>query len=273
MSKALEAIDLHYSYERGRRDAGEEALRGVTLGVERGEFVSLIGPNGSGKTTLLRLLSGALKPSQGRVEVLGEDAARIGRRRMARTVAVVPQDTSVAFPFTAEDVVLMGRFAHLGAYGFEGEHDFAVARAAMRATGTLPFAKRFIQDLSGGERQRVIVARALAQEAEILLLDEPTAFLDIRHQVEISRLVKALRDDKGLTIVNVSHDLNLAAAFSERLVLLKAGRVFADGAPSEVLSEEVLEEAYETQVFVGSWQEGPFVVPRMRLAENGGKSA
>jgi iron complex transport system ATP-binding protein len=261
LSKALRAIDVHYSYG-GAGTA--EAVAGVTVEVERGEFVSLIGPNGSGKTTLLRLFSGSLKPRAGRVEVFERDAARMGRKELARTVAVVPQETSVAFPFTVEDVVLMGRFPHLGPYGFEGEHDFAVAREALAATDTLAFAARYIQDLSGGERQRVIVARALAQEADILLLDEPTAFLDIRHQVEITRLVRRLRDEKNLTVVTASHDLNLAAAFSDRLVLLKDGKVFADGAPGDVIREDVLEAAYETEVFVGKGQGGPFVVPRTR---------
>lgn len=267
MSNALKATDLHFSYGPRRHRDAAEAVSGVTLSVERGEFVSLIGPNGSGKTTLLRLLSGALRPQSGRVEIFGRDAARMSRRDIARTVAVVPQDTSVTFAFTVEDIVLMGRFPHLGAYGFEGEHDFAVAREALAATGTLPFAERYIQDLSGGERQRVIVARALAQEADILLLDEPTAFLDIRHQVEITRLVKRLRDEKNLTVVAASHDLNLAAAFSERLVLLKDGKVFADGAPGDVIRKDVLESAYETDVYVGNRQEGPFVVPQMRHGE------
>jgi len=264
LSKALRAMNLRYSY--GGRGA-VEAIAGVTLDVERGEFVSLIGANGSGKTTLLRLLSGALKGDEGRVEIFERDAARMTRREIARTVAVVPQDTTVAFAFTVEDVVLMGRFAHLSAYGFEGEHDFAVAREALRATDTLLFAERYIQDLSGGERQRVIVARALAQEADILLLDEPTVFLDIRHQVEISRLVRRLQMEKNLTVVAASHDLNLAAAFSDRLVLLKDGKVFADGTPAEVIRKDVLEAAYETDVYVGNWEEGPFVVPRTRPEE------
>ena len=263
MSKALEAIDVHYAYD-GAGGAAAEAVSGVSLEVAEGRVRLASRPNGSGKTTVLRLLSGVLRPQSGSVRVFGEEAWRMARRKAARTIAFVPQETSVTFPFTAEDIVLMGRFAHLGPYGFEGEHDREVARAAMEATGTLPFAGRYVQDLSGGERQRVIIARALAQEARILLLDEPTAFLDIRHQVEIARLVRRLKDEKGLTVVNVSHDLNLAAAFSERLVLLKAGRVFASGAPAEVLREEVLREAYETDVYVGTWDAGPFVVPRMK---------
>lgn len=266
MTEALKAIDVHYDYGGATGGAAVcEAIRGISVDIARGEFVSLIGPNGSGKTTLLRLLSGSLSPDRGTVEIFGRDARAMRRREAARKVAVVPQETSVAFAFTVEEIVLMGRFPHLGAYGFEGEHDLELAREAMKLTETLKFAGRSIQDLSGGERQRVIIARALAQEADVLLLDEPTAFLDIRHQVEVSRLVGNLKKEKGLTVVAASHDLNLAASFCDRLVLLKEGEVFAEGPPEEVIDESILGEAYETEVFVGNWEEGPFVVPRTRL--------
>ena len=256
--KALKTEDAHFSYD------GEEALAGVTLEVERGRYVSLIGPNGAGKTTLLRLISGVLEPSRGKVEILGRDAAELTRREMARRVAVVPQETAIIFPFTAEEVVLMGRFPHLSPYGFESAGDLAVAREAMRLTETEAFAERAIQDLSGGERRRVIIARALAQEADILLLDEPTAFLDIKHQVEITALVQRLKKERDLTVVAASHDLNLAAAFSDTLVLLRRGKVFACGPPDQVVREEVLSEAYGTGVYVGEWEEGRFVAPRIR---------
>jgi len=161
--------------------------------------------------------------------------------------------------------VLMGRFPHLGPYGFEGREDFAAAREAMRLTGTESLASRPVGELSGGERQRVIIARALAQEAEVLLLDEPTAFLDLRHQVDIARLVGELKKRRGLTVVAASHDLTLAARSSDSLVLLKEGEVFASGAPDEVVREEVLSEAFETGVYVGEWEEGRIVAPRIKL--------
>lgn len=248
--------DVHFSYD------GEEAVSGVTLDIAAGEYISLIGPNGAGKTTLLRLMSGILKPSRGEVWIMETPAGRLGRVEIARRVAVVPQESGVTFSFTVEEVVLMGRFPHLGPYGFEGPHDFEAAHEAMRVTETIEFRDRHIQDLSGGERRRVIIARALAQEAEILLLDEPTAFLDIKHQVEIMTLIKRLKEEKDLTVVTTTHDLNLAAAFSDRMVLLKEGRLFKDGPPREVISEEVLSQAYETAVDVKEWEGGRFVAPR-----------
>ena len=255
-ANAFSLCDVHFSYD------GDEALSGVTLDVAAGEYVCLIGPNGAGKTTLLRLMSGAVKPSSGEVRILDTPVRRLARLEIARRVAVVTQESGATFPFTVEEVVLMGRFPHLGPYGFEGPRDFEAADEAMRMTETLEFRDRHIHDLSGGERQRVIIARALAQEAEILLLDEPTSFLDIKHQVEITRLVKRLKEDKDLTIVATSHDLNLAAAFSDRLVLLKEGRVFMDGPPRDVISESVLSQAYETAVHVEEWDQGRFVTPR-----------
>ena len=258
MSSAIRAEKVVFSYD------GKPAVAGVSLDVPRGGFVSLIGPNGSGKTTLIRLLSGYFRPQEGKVEILGRDTARMSRREMARTVAVVPQETTVTFPFTVEEIVLMGRFPHLGPYGFEGENDVAAAREAMRLTDTLAFASRYVQDLSGGERQRVIIARALAQGAAIMLLDEPTAFLDIRHQVEVAALVRDLQRERGLTVVAASHDLNLAAAFADTLVLLKDGAVFAEGRPSAVLTEDVLAGAYDQEVYVGDCHGQPFVVPRFK---------
>ena len=248
--------DVHFAYD------GNEALRGVSLEIAAGESVSLIGPNGSGKTTLLRLMSGVLKPTQGEVWIMGMPAGRLGRREIAQRIAVVPQETGIIFPFTVEEVVLMGRFPHLGAYGFESAHDMAAAHEAMRVTETLSFAKRPIQELSGGERQRVIIARALSQEPAVLLLDEPTAFLDMKHQVEITTLVNQLRVEKNLTVVASSHDLNLATAFADRLVLLKEGRLFKEGPAHEVIDEGILCQAYETAVRVREWEGTRFVAAR-----------
>ena len=270
MNRAIEAKEVSFSYEGKGPDF---AVSGASLYVEKGEFVSLIGPNGSGKTTLLRLLSGVIRPSKGRVEIFGRDARRMPRREIARVVAVVPQETTSVFPFTVEEIVLMGRFPHLGPYGFEGQRDIEAAREAMRLTDTLQFAERHIEDLSGGERQRVVIARALAQGSEILLLDEPTVFLDIRHELEIATLVKDLQRERELTVVAASHDLNLAAAVSDRLVLLKEGRVCAEGRSADVLREDILSGAYETKVTVGALAGRPFVAPDFSgiYGKDGGK--
>jgi iron complex transport system ATP-binding protein len=214
-----------------------------------GEMLGVIGPNGSGKSTLLRLLSGVLQPSSGDVRVYGRPLAAYARREIGRAIAVVPQETMIEFPFSVTEVVLMGRSPHLGGFAFEGDRDMQVARDAMQRTGVLDLASRSIHELSGGERQRVVLARALAQEAGILLLDEPAAFLDIRHEVEIYDLLRDLQRE-GRSVLTVLHDLNLAALYCDRVALLKAGRLVRVGTPAEVITYRTLTEVYETEVYV-----------------------
>jgi iron complex transport system ATP-binding protein len=232
------------------RRNGSEILSGLDLRVEEGEFVGLLGANGAGKTTALRVLSGVLRPDAGRVLVDGKVVRDLSPRALARILAVVPQETATAFPFLVEEIVLMGRSPHLGRLAFEGERDRRIAEAAMRDTQTLGLARREIGSLSGGERQRVLIARALAQEPRLLLLDEPTSFLDLRHRVELFRLLERLNRERGLTVLTVSHDLNLSARSCRRLVLLREGRVLRQGPPEEVLEEATLREAYGIDVRV-----------------------
>ena len=240
---ALEACGLRFSYGRA------PVLDDVSLGVAAGEMLGVIGPNGSGKSTLLRLLSGVLGPAAGEVQLHGRPLAQYSRRQLGRLIAVVPQDTLIEFPFSVTEVVLMGRSPHLGGFAFEGERDLEIAHAAMRRTGVLELAERSILEISGGERQRVILARALAQEAPIMLLDEPGAFLDIRHEVEIYDLLQDLQRD-GKSIVTVLHDLNLAALYCDRVALLRAGRLFRCGTPAEVITYGAMTEVFETEVYV-----------------------
>lgn len=235
------------------RYAREWVLEDVSLQVGEGEFVGIIGPNGSGKTTLLRLMDGILKPEKGAVELNGRTLAEMGRRSVARTVAVVPQETPLTFPFSVREIVMMGRAPHLPVFGFESGRDFETAAKAMAMTETAQFAARTMGSLSGGERQRVLIARALAQQPRIMLLDEPTAFLDIRHQVEIFDLVRSLREKEGLTVVTVTHDINLASLYSDRIVLLKAGRIFSEGRPEDVLTASNIEDVYRTRILVDSY--------------------
>ncbi len=240
----VETRDLHFGYGAGR------LFEGLSLSTRPGELVGLIGANGSGKTTLLRLLSGVLRPQSGTVRVGGRPVASIPPRERARMIGVVPQESRLTFDFSALEIVLMGRTAHAGLLGIETAADREAVRRAMERTGTLSFASRFIGRLSGGERQLVFVARALAQEPGLLLLDEPTAFLDIRHRLQIYGILRELNAAEGLTILITSHDINLAARFCPRLVLLKGGRIVAEGATGDVFREEILAEVYETPLRV-----------------------
>jgi iron complex transport system ATP-binding protein len=229
---------------------GRTVLGAVDVVVAPGELVGVIGPNGAGKTTLVRLLAGVLRPSAGRV-VLGERPLDAwSRRDRARAVALVPQDPRVEFPFTVLEVVLMGRAPHLTGLGFAGADDVRRARAALGRLGLEGLEARHLDTLSGGERQRVFLARALAQDPTVLLLDEPTTHLDLRHQTEILDVVRAGVRERALAALVVLHDLNLAAVACDRLALLAGGRVVATGAPGDVLTRPLIEQAFATGVHV-----------------------
>ena len=239
------------SVDRVSFKCGEQwVLRGVAFEVEKGDFLGVIGPNGSGKTTLLRVIDGILRPQEGEVRLEGTDIGNLRREALARSVAVVPQYSALAFPFSVEEVVLMGRSPHLGRWRFEGEQDLRIAREAMEMTDTLALASRDMESLSGGERQRVLIARALAQEPRLMLLDEPTAFLDIRHQVDFFDRIRLLNRKRELTVIAVTHDINLAAHYCDRIILLKNGRIEAAGPVEAVITEEHIREAYETRILV-----------------------
>lgn len=227
-----------------------EVLQGIEFVVASGEYLGIIGPNGSGKSTLLKALSAVLKPVTGTVYLNQKEISGYSARDLAREMAVVPQDTAINFDFTALDVVLMGRHPHLGRWQAEGPLDLDVARRAMQMTGTWDLRDRSILELSGGERQRVIIARALTQEPKVILLDEPTAHLDINHQMEILEVVRRLNREQGLTVVAVLHDLNLAGQYCQKLLLLSQGRVFACGTPREVITADNIRTVYRTEVLV-----------------------
>jgi iron complex transport system ATP-binding protein len=234
----------------GFRYAGKVALEDVSLVVEPGEVVGLLGPNGSGKSTLIKVLSGILPRYEGSARVDGEEVASTRRRRLAAKMAVVPQETSFSFPFTALQIVLMGRHPHLAGLAFETAQDVERARAALERCGGAELADRTIQELSSGERQRVVFARALAQEPRALLLDEPASFLDIRHQTELYDLVRELALAEGTAVLTVLHDLNLAAEYCDRIYLLRQGRVAASGRTAEVFTYANLTAVFETEVYV-----------------------
>jgi len=241
----LRAGDLRFGYTPARL-----VIDDVSLDLAEGTAVGILGPNGSGKTTLMRLLSGGLTPQTGVARLDGVDVRSFRPTALARRIAVVPQETSLAFDYTALEIVLMGRYPHLSAFEVEGPHDLAIADAALESTGTRALAERAFRSLSGGEKQRVIIAAALAQSSDILLLDEPTTALDIGYQFEIAALLKQLNADHGTTMVVSTHDLNLAAALCERVVLIKSGGVIAQGPTAETLTAHNIRLLYDVDADV-----------------------
>jgi iron complex transport system ATP-binding protein len=232
------------------RDA---VLSDLTCTIESGQIVGVLGPNGSGKSTLLKLLTRILRLRVGTIELFGRDLHALRQADIARTVAFVPQETQQSFPFTLAQMVLMGRYPHHSGWGgwhWENSADLAVAHSAMIDLDVAHLGTRLITDVSGGERQRAIIARAIAQVPNVLLLDEPTAFLDLHHQLEIARILRKLNRERGLTVIMVSHDLNLASQYCDHLILLDRGRMVKEGSPEEVIEPEILEAVYRCRVLV-----------------------
>jgi iron complex transport system ATP-binding protein len=220
------------------------AVRDVSVDIAPQSITGLLGPNGCGKTSLLKLLAGIVSPHHGEVTLDGQPLTGMSRRAVARQIAVVPQETHPAFDYTALEMALMGRHPHLGTFQLEGPNDLSLASEALGATGTLHLAQRSYMTLSGGEKQRVVIASALAQQPRVLLLDEPTASLDLGFQLEIQSMLTALNRDRGVTMVLATHDLNLAATICDRLVLMRAGSVVAQGATADVLTPSHIRELY-----------------------------
>jgi len=225
-------------------------IKNVSLEVRRGDFLGIIGPNGSGKSTLLRLMTKVMLPRNGEITFEGERLNRIPLKEFCRKVAFVTQDTPMDFSFSAWEIVLMGRIPHLKRLQFETQKDFSACRRALSLTDALHLRDRQIDALSAGERQRVMIAKALAQEPRLLLLDEPTAHLDIGHQIQILDLLKRLNQKHNLAVVVVLHDLNLAGEYCKRIILLNEGEIFKEGAPGEVLTYQNIEQVYRTIVLV-----------------------
>jgi iron complex transport system ATP-binding protein len=242
-------------------------LQDISFQVRRGEFIGVIGPNGSGKTTLLKILDHLLSPQQGEILFDHVPLKTMHRRDIAKRVAVVAQEAYSLFPFRVVEMVLMGRSPYLGHLMFENDKDLAIAKKAMEWTEILPISERSIDELSGGERKRVFIARALAQEPEVILLDEPTSNLDIHHQIEFLDLILSLNRERGLTIFIASHDLNLASEFCDRLILLQKGVIYKIGIPKEVITRENIEQVYGCEVWVD--QNPVSGMPRVSLLKKG----
>ena len=244
MDTAIKVETLSCGYDR------RPVLEGLTFDLHQGEMLGVIGPNGSGKSTLIRALTRILPLSHGQIELYGRPLHHYTVREIARQIAVIPQLTPATFAFSSLELVMMGRTPHLKRFRKEGPEDREIALEAMRRTDCFLFRDRPIHELSGGERQRVIIARALAQQPSILLLDEPTSFLDLNHQVEVFDLLRHVCASDGLAVLCVSHDLNLSSEYCHRLLMLKDGRTYAEGPPEDILTHGHIKAVFETDVTV-----------------------
>jgi iron complex transport system ATP-binding protein len=260
----LDVRDVRYRYPGAEADA----LRGVSLGARAGEVAAVLGPNGSGKTTLVRVALGVLAPSAGSAAILGRPAPSWSRRALAQVVGVVTQREENLFPQRVRETVLLGRYAHLSLWGRERDADHAAVRRALARSDALQLAERWIWTLSGGEYQRVRLARALAQEPRLLVLDEPTVSLDVRHEMELFELVRALADRDALAVVLITHHVNLAARFADRVLLLAEGQAAGSGTPAEVLTRETVERVFAWPVSIAPFEGAPQIIP-LRKREDG----
>lgn len=244
MDQVMRLKNIGYNYGQ------EWSLKGIDLSLRPGEIVGILGPNGSGKSTLLKIMDGIIKPMEGEIIIDDKPFHDMKRFEFARQVAMVAQENHFRFSFTAAEVALMGRYPHMRRLQFEGRRDMEIAFNALKATQTLHLADRSIHDLSEGEKQRVFIARALAQEPRIILLDEPTSFLDLKFKREIFLLISSLCREKEHSVALVSHDIDLAAQYCSRVIMLKNGRVHAEGTPDEVVTVANIEAVYECPVTV-----------------------
>ncbi|MEC7640754.1 MAG: ABC transporter ATP-binding protein [Nitrospinota bacterium] len=236
----VQLSDLSFSYEK------EAILRNISLEIQTKEFVGIIGPNGSGKSTLLKLMGGIMKNNQCLFK--GKSLDSYARKDLARFISWLSQENVLPFSFRVLDVVLMGRYPYLTPLTFEGEEDYRIAQRALELTNSSGFADRFYNEISGGEKQRVMIAAALTQESELMLLDEPTSSLDIRYQIEILNILRRLNSNENMTLVLALHDLHLASRYCSRLILLNKGKIVKDGSPDQVLQKEILEEVYGVEI-------------------------
>jgi len=252
MDPAIAIKNLSYSYSDSR------ILKGLSFNIKKGEFFVIIGPNGSGKTTLMKIAAGIIKGHKGKVNILGQKIDSYTKRNLAKKIAFVPQMIPTDSPFTVSEVVLMGRSPHSGFLGFSSQKDVEIAMEAISFAGVEHLAHRRINQLSGGESQRAFIAKAICQEPEIILLDEPTASLDLAHQIKTMDLMEKLKKEKKMTVVMISHDINLAAMYGTCILLLKNGKIISLGSPEDVLTFDTLEKAYGCKLLVDKSPVGLF---------------
>ena len=257
MTSVIELNDLSFGY------TSADVLKCISATFSAGDFVALVGPNGAGKSTLLKIMSGLIRGYRGSVSFGGKDLSMLTPRDLAKRLAFVPQDTRMVFPFTAAEIVLMGRLPHRPRSLFDSPREINAAREAMALTDTAELSSKLFNELSGGERQRVVLASALAQQPEVLLLDEPTSFLDLKHQLQFYEILERLNAERGLTIISVTHDVNLAARYARRMIALCSGTFVVDGAPENVLTPQHIYEIFEITAAVLKRPDGRgnYIVP------------
>lgn len=258
MSLAVEVKNLYFNYGES------EILKNINLNIFEGSFLSILGPNGSGKTTLLKNICNFLKPNKGKILIKNRDVNSINYKELAKIMAVVHQGNNVNFDFTVHDLVLMGRYPYQKKFESESEYSLDIVRRVMEETETWSLREKSIHEISGGERQRVMIAQALAQEPEILLLDEPTSYLDIKHQISILNLCRRLNKEKNITIIMTLHDINLAGRYSDYILLLEEGEIRALDIPGKVLTANNLKDVYgiEVELFINEQGKVSFIIPK-----------
>ena len=254
---ALRVEHIEYAYEK------ESIIKDISFNIKKGEFISIIGPNGSGKSTLLKTLNHIYTPSKGEVYLYGEKIKNIKRQDIAKKISLVPQETHINYEFTVKDIVTMGRHPYKRRFERENPQDQSIVEEALKLTSTLDLKDRFITEISGGEKQRVIIAKALAQNSSIILLDEPTSSLDINHQIEVLNLLKNLNKEKKTTVIIVLHDINLAARYSDKIIFLNDGEIISQGSPEEVITEENIKKAYDMEIYLetNKHTNSPYLIP------------
>lgn len=255
METIINCSDIGFSYN------GTTVLNGITLSIESGKMLGILGANGAGKSTLLKILCGVLKPKSGRAVFSDQELSKMDRREIAKGIAYIPQDPMFAFPFTVREVVLMGRAPYIGRFEFEREGDIEIAQSALETVGIAHLENRLISEVSSGERQLASIARGLVQEPEIMILDEPATFLDVKHRTEIMNILKQLKEKKGISIIAATHDIFSSLFYFDEIIILKDGKILAEGRTDQVIKSEILSLAYEIEVVVKKENGRVFVFP------------
>ncbi|MGB2691225.1 MAG: ABC transporter ATP-binding protein [Thermodesulfobacteriota bacterium] len=255
METIINCSDIGFSYN------GTTVLNGITLSIESGKMLGILGANGAGKSTLLKILCGVLKPKSGRAVFSDQELSKMDRREIAKGIAYIPQDPMFAFPFTVREVVLMGRAPYIGRFEFEREGDIEIAQSALETVGIAHLENRLISEVSSGERQLASIARGLVQEPEIMILDEPATFLDVKHRTEIMNILKQLKEKKGISIIAATHDIFSSLFYFDEIIILKDGKILAEGRTDQVINSEILSLAYEIEVVVKKENGRVFVFP------------